>query len=60
MPPIVGIAYVDEKVGGVPVTLIYIFLVWALLILGAAVMAGPLQRSDHQIASENDDTGTGS
>lgn len=35
MPPFAGVFEVDVKLGGVPVILIYLFVVWAALILGA-------------------------
>jgi len=42
-PPLAGIAEIDAKIGGVPVTLIYLFVVWALLIAGARYLAGSLR-----------------
>lgn len=42
MPPIAGISLVDAQVFGVPVTLAYVFSVWAFLILSAALLARPL------------------
>ncbi len=46
MPPIVGISLIDDKVGGVPIPLLYVFVVWALLIAGAAALAHPLRDSE--------------
>lgn len=46
MPPLAGISLIDEKIAGLPITLIYIFLVWALLIAGAAFLAGRLLDSN--------------
>lgn len=52
--PMASIFEIDEKVGGVPVTLIYLFAVWALLILGAAYLSRGLRRSEEANArSEN-------
>ncbi len=42
-PPFATIFHVDDKLFDVPVTLIYVFVVWALLISGAVVLARPLQ-----------------
>lgn len=52
MPPVVGISLVDGKIGGVPVPLLYVFIVWALLIAGAAVLARPLRDSDKSTAAD--------
>jgi len=46
MPPLASIFHADAKLGGVPVTLIYLFAVWALLILGAARLARALRTMD--------------
>lgn len=43
MPPIAGIFLLDGRIGGVPVALAYLFLVWAGLIAGAAALAGRLR-----------------
>jgi len=43
MPPVAGVFHLDTKLGGIPVTLIYLFVVWALLILGALRLAGALR-----------------
>lgn len=42
LPPVAGIAIQDFKIFGAPFALIYVFAVWALLIAGAAALAGPL------------------
>lgn len=39
LPPMAGIFQMDTKVFGVPVTLIYLFAVWAGLILGARLLS---------------------
>ena len=43
MPPIVGISLIEGEIGGMPVPMLYLFMVWALLILGAALLARPLR-----------------
>ncbi len=51
MPPVVGISLIDGKIGGVPVPLLYVFIVWAMLIAGAAALARPLRDSDKTTAA---------
>ncbi|MEM1161521.1 MAG: hypothetical protein AAGJ28_11350 [Pseudomonadota bacterium] len=46
MPPLAAIAQIDAKLGGVPVTLIYLFAVWAALIAGARLLAPSLRSED--------------
>ncbi|MEM9139319.1 MAG: hypothetical protein AAGB15_05770 [Pseudomonadota bacterium] len=42
MPPVAGIFHIDARVFGVPATLLYLFAVWALLIVIARSLAGAL------------------
>lgn len=53
--PMAGIFQIDAKLVGVPVTLLYLFAVWAGLIIGAYVLAKRLiaDRKDAQ-ASKGD------
>ena len=44
--PMAGIFQLSAKLGGIPVTLIYLFAVWALLILGALLLSNKLSSSD--------------
>ena len=46
MPPVAGIFEIEARVFGLPATLLYLFAVWAGLILAAAVLARSLVRSD--------------
>ena len=46
MPPLAPIFHVDGKLFSLPVTLIYLFAVWAALIFCAARLARPLQATD--------------
>ena len=56
LPPIAGMSHVDSKIGGVPVSLLYVFVVWAFLIAGAAALSRPLLDSQSTAPSgENDD-----
>ncbi len=43
MPPMVRIAQIDTTVFGLPFALVYLFSVWALLVLGGALLARPLR-----------------
>lgn len=55
--PMAGIFQFGAKLGGIPVTLIYLFSVWALLILGALSLANRLSNSDisHMRDPDSDD-----
>lgn len=56
LPPVAGISHVDSKIGGIPVSLLYVFTVWAFLIAGAAALSRALL--DSQSAAppgDNDD-----
>ena len=55
MPPVVGIFHVDAKVAGLPFTLVYLFAVWAVLILAARWLARRL--TDNTGTSETDPSG---
>ena len=44
VPPIVGIFQIDVRVGGLPFTAVYLFGVWAALIVGAALLSRELRR----------------
>ncbi|MFT7569490.1 MAG: hypothetical protein ACI9JL_000512 [Paracoccaceae bacterium] len=45
MPPIAGISLIDSDIGGIPVPMVYLFAIWALLIVGAAALARGLRDS---------------
>jgi len=63
MPPLAGIFRLDAKIGGLPVGIIYVFLVWALLIAGAALLAPRLRDGpelpDGSGATDRDAPGAG-
>jgi len=44
VPPIANIFQLDARVGGLPFTALYLFGVWAALIVGAAILARELRR----------------
>lgn len=51
-PPVGGIFQLDVKVAGVPFTLIYLFIVWAALILGTALLARRLNSEPEAVPDE--------
>jgi len=51
LPPIAGLALIEAKVFGIPFPVFYAFLVWAILITGAALLARPLRESDKSASS---------
>ncbi len=57
MPPIVRTSLFEGSIFGIPYTVFYMFTVWALLIVGAAIMAPRLRDSDK--SREGDSTGQG-
>ena len=50
--PMAGIFEIDAKLSGIPVTLIYLFAVWAGLIVGAALLSRQLRNSSERAESE--------
>lgn len=57
MPPLVGMAQIEGKIGGVPVPLLFIFGVWAVLIAVGKVLANRLEEGEALPASaETSDT----
>ena len=56
LPPIASVSAIEAKIGGIPFTLVFLFVVWALLIAGAFLLARPLLASDEAPALDNADT----
>lgn len=54
VPPLAGIFQFDAKLGGIPITLVYLFVVWAVLILGALGLANKLADSATSNLRESD------
>lgn len=54
MPPMVRIGLIDVKIFGLPFALVYLFSVWGLLVLGAALLARPLRDSEKAAAPPAD------
>ena len=42
LPPIGSIFQLDMRIAGIPFTMLYLFIVWGLLIIGAAVLSSQL------------------
>ena len=59
MPPLVGVSLVDGSIVGVPVPLVYVFVVWVTLIAAAAALARVLRSSDTIDSSESVNDATG-
>ena len=53
LPPIAGVSLIDERVLGLPMPLVYVFLVWGLLIAGAALLSRPLRDLQSGDGNEN-------
>ena len=47
MPPLVGVSLIEGRLGGMPIPLVYVSVVWVALIAGAAALAHPLQNSEN-------------
>jgi len=43
MPPVAGVFHLDTTIAGLPFTVVYLFIVWAGLIAGAAVLSRRLR-----------------
>lgn len=46
LPPFATIFEIDTRIAGIPLIALYLFVVWALLIVGAARLARPLRDQD--------------
>ena len=57
MPPLVGVSLVAGKIAGLPAPLVYVSVVWAALIAGAAALARPLRNTEN---TENAETSASS
>ena len=53
MPPIIGISLVDSKFSGIPIPVLYVFLIWAVLIVSAAILSRPLRDNDRDVQPSN-------
>ena len=54
MPPVAGISLIDGNIGGVPIPLLYVFVVWLALIVGAAAQSRSLQDTGDAIPAADD------
>lgn len=48
MPPFIGLVPLDARVAGIPALFLYVFGVWAVLIVLAALLAHRLQGSERR------------
>jgi len=55
----VRIAQIDVTVFGLPFALVYLFSVWALLVIGAAFLARPLRDSEKPATPTGNDEAQG-
>jgi len=51
MPPVAAIFQLDATWNGVPATLMFVFTIWGVLIVGAAALSKSLNQEDDQAAS---------
>ncbi len=58
MPPVAGIILTEGSIGGIPLPLLYVFVVWSALIVGAAALGRALLDTDEsQSSTETHDPG---
>ena len=58
LPPFATIFAIDLKIAGIPLTVLYLFTVWAALIAGAALLARPLSQAESSDGNSESPTGT--
>ena len=51
MPPVIGMSLIDGSVGGIPIPVLYVFVIWSALIGGAAALGRPLIDTDESTSS---------
>lgn len=51
MPPVAGISLTDGSIGGIPSPLLYVFVIWAALVAGAALLGRPLLDTEQSPSS---------
>jgi len=51
MPPVAGISLTEGDIGGIPFPLFYVFVVWSVLIAGAAALGRPLLDTNESLSS---------
>lgn len=59
MPPLIGIFAAPVTLGGVPLIVLYVFAIWAAIVVGAFVLARRLTSSSPHIPSEEPPAGGG-
>jgi len=53
LPPMVGASIIDFRPFGIPFSLVYLFVVWAMLIAGAAYLARHLRAAANSPTTNN-------
>lgn len=56
IPPIASIFEIDSRLSGIPFTLLYLFFVWAVLIVAAARLSSRLQNLDDREPDQETET----
>ncbi len=51
LPPLAGISLTDGSIGGIPVPVLYVFVIWSALIAGAVALARPLLDTEEAASS---------
>jgi len=51
MPPVVSVCLIDGRLFGIPAPLVYMFTVWSLLVVGAALLSRSLLRVENTQSS---------
>lgn len=57
LPPVARIFEIDVRIGGVPLVVIYLFAVWAALIVGAAALSHRLSEPELPTDETDDESG---
>ncbi len=50
-PPVAAVSLIDLDIAGLPFPVVYVFVVWFLLIAGAALLSRPLREEDEALGS---------
>lgn len=50
MPPLASVSSIDIRIAGIPFTVLFLFAAWALLIVGALLLARPLLKTDEALS----------
>lgn len=53
VPPVADIFRMEVRLAGIPLTVVYLFTIWALLIIGAKVLSRDLGRESSSISDDS-------